>query len=574
MRSSSLAGAPSSGMRTLAQRLRGIAAFPAPRTSTASSVCRLQTRRYLQGSAATVPQATGSANTTTVLVRSPELKPESTNVAPSGISSLFLDGGAVGDKASSMINASAAYADEVAPLRFTPMNYAGPDTDYTVDNVAAADAQRFRLHPSVAFWQSFRTQLNARNMPQSQGDKQASADVVAELSSMVRDVLATSATSDVQSAAYWAYHLGIRTPFFLATSAGGALLHHLRTQLSTPGAATPFQNLSANMSNEIANRMFEGIAMYQQDLENIKAGAYKLPWDMTTINHRQFNPLFALNRSMMFLEEATTALQRKSSSGSTDNWISRSGLYPDYYLQNTFHYQTDGWLSQRSADIYEYSTEALFFGRQDAMQRTSLLPIAEWMAETRRAAADVRLLEVACGTGRFHTFIKDNYPTMKTVASDLSPFYLGRARDNVRYWHETAGKDMGDLGGSDGTGTEFYQCAAEKVPAPDESFDIVVMVYTLHEMPESARVAAAKEFARVLKPGGLCVITDSAQLGDRPQWDKALGAFGSFNEPHYRNYISNDLGAMFEDAGLQPHTKYAGSATKTLSFRKPFAAST
>ncbi len=49
----------------------------------------------------------------------------------------------------------------------------------------------------------------------------------------------------------------------------------------------------------------------------------------------------------MFFEEATTALKRKASSGSTDNWITRSGMYPEYYLQNTFHYQTDGWLSQR-----------------------------------------------------------------------------------------------------------------------------------------------------------------------------------------------------------------------------------
>jgi hypothetical protein len=38
----------------------------------------------------------------------------------------------------------------------------------------------------------------------------------------------------------------------------------------------------------------------------------------------------------------------------------------------------------------------------------------------------------------------------------------------------------------------------------------------------------------VLKPGGLMVLTDSVQLGDRPEWDNNLGAFGNFNEPHYR----------------------------------------
>jgi hypothetical protein len=59
--------------------------------------------------------------------------------------------------------------------------------------------------------------------------------------------------------------------------------------------------------------------------------------------------------------------------------------------------------------VYEHLTELLFFGRQDAMQRTSLLPLAEYVREAElagRPPADLRLLEVAAGTGRFHTFIK------------------------------------------------------------------------------------------------------------------------------------------------------------------------
>ena len=36
--------------------------------------------------------------------------------------------------------------------------------------------------------------------------------------------------------------------------------------------------------------------MYSQDLENIQSGAYKLPWDMTTPSHRQFNPLFVARK--------------------------------------------------------------------------------------------------------------------------------------------------------------------------------------------------------------------------------------------------------------------------------------
>lgn len=81
-----------------------------------------------------------------------------------------------------------------------------------------------------------------------------------------------------------------------------------------------------------------------------------------------------------------------------------------------------------SARVYEHSTEVLFFGRQDAMQRTTLLPVAEYLRASGKAPEDVRLIEVAAGTGRFHTFLKDAYPRMPTVCSDLSPFYLARAR--------------------------------------------------------------------------------------------------------------------------------------------------
>merc|ERR1719401_2037207 len=62
-----------------------------------------------------------------------------------------------------------------------------------------------------------------------------------------------------------------------------------------------------------------------------------------------------------------------------------SGSYPEYYLRN-FHYQTDGWLSDASAAMYEVSTEALFTGTQDAMQRMGLAPISYWLAKNAGTA--------------------------------------------------------------------------------------------------------------------------------------------------------------------------------------------
>ena len=68
-------------------------------------------------------------------------------------------------------------------------------------------------------------------------------------------------------------------------------------------------------------------------------------------------------------------------------------------------------------------------------------------------------------------------------------------------------------------------------------------IYLFHELPPEARKQAATEMARVMKPGGVVVITDSVQLGDRPDTDAARGMFGGFNEPFYESYIISDLGA-------------------------------
>ncbi|KAF6266375.1 S-adenosyl-L-methionine-dependent methyltransferase [Scenedesmus sp. NREL 46B-D3] len=444
-----------------------------------------------------------------------------------------------------------------------------------VDSVAAADAANFRLHPSVEYWANYNTSFSGRSLNAHADDPAAPSALAADAAQLLR----SSALADAESAAYWAYHLG-RTGFFLGAAASGAIAHHLSTQLRALAAGsspsrTPFQNLSDNASTELSNRLYEALAVYKQDLESIKQGAFKLPWDMTTVSHRQYNPLFVLSKSAQFVAEGIATLNRRMAQGSADNWF-QSNLYPKYYADNTFHYQSDGWMSDRCGAVYEFSTETLFFGRQDAMQRSALLPLSQHIRENGLDPGLMRVMEACCGTGRFHTFLKDNHPSMSTICADLSPFYLARARDNVAYWKSQRAPAL-DLGGMDGTGElhlamlAFMQCAVESVPLPDGSLDAVICMYAFHEMPEEARSAAVSEMFRLLKPGGLAVLTDSVQLGDRPQWDPTLGAFGNFNEPHYKNFIACDFGALFKAAGFKCGTKIVASASKTLSFVKPHA---
>ncbi|KAG2484732.1 hypothetical protein HYH03_016479 [Edaphochlamys debaryana] len=415
----------------------------------------------------------------------------------------------------------------------------------------------------------------------------------APLQDLVQRVAAPSLLGDPRAAAYWAYHTA-RLGFFIGQAAAGVAAHHLSEKgpaalLPAPisaalgpdgplgallgaargpsgptggdlpaGTPTPFERLSANARQELASRVGEAVATFQQDWDNISSGAYPLPWDMVTPGHRQNNPLRVLSTTARFLNESVATLRRRVRGSPEPLWLKGGGLYPDYYQARGGEGDHVPLPDGRSAAIYEHSTEVLFLGRQDAMQRTSLLPLADFVrerAEQGVAPSQMRLLEVAAGTGRFHTFVKDAFPDLPSVVSDLSPFYLAKARDNLAYWARTrqAGRD---LGGVDGCGAEFLQAPAEALAAPDESFDIVLNVYLMHELPQEARAAAAREFARVLRPGGLLVLSDSVQRGDRPAWDRNIGMFGAFNEPHYESYITCDLGALFQAAGLQPDTKY------------------
>ncbi len=74
--------------------------------------------------------------------------------------------------------------------------------------------------------------------------------------------------------------------------------------------------------------------------------------------------------------------------------------YPPYYRRN-FHYQTDGYLSDTSANLYDLQVEILFNGFADTMRRRILKPLKKGLSKFDEInASEVRVLDVACGTGR------------------------------------------------------------------------------------------------------------------------------------------------------------------------------
>jgi ubiquinone/menaquinone biosynthesis C-methylase UbiE len=288
--------------------------------------------------------------------------------------------------------------------------------------------------------------------------------------------------------------------------------------------------------------------LFRRDRANIEAGYYRLPHDLYG------SPRAALAQSLRFLSDLGRIDRRRRERIHDEVRGAPSqqpGRYPDYYVQN-FHYQTDGYLSDHSAALYDFQVEVLFKGSADAMRRQALLPIVKFLRG--RPIRAQRLLDVACGTGRFLAFVKQNYPRLAVVGVDLSPAYLRQARRDLGAWswvHLTLG-------------------AAEALPFPDASFDLVSCVYLFHELPRAVRERASAEFARVLHPGGRLVLVDSFQRGDEPAFDGLLELFPlAYHEPYYADYVRHDLRALFQDVGLDPIAAERAHMSKVMTFDKP-----
>lgn len=307
--------------------------------------------------------------------------------------------------------------------------------------------------------------------------------------------------------------------------------------------------------------------VFRKEMEFVEQGTYKFPYDMdpSTAPAAQWNPVAvsALARANA-RDQQTVAERRNAKKGQElrESYVADPKRYPDYYLQN-FHYQTDGWLSAESAKLYDFQVECLFLGSADAMRRRALPYIADFMRN--RDAKTTKHLDVASGTGRFLSFVRDNHPELQSTALELSPYYLEATRKLNRRFE---GK-----GGS----LRLVEANAEDMPLEDNEFDMITNVYLFHELPRAVRKTVAKEMARVLKPGGKLFFVDSVQLGDgkdigmESAYELALDRFPAFNhEPYYKDYSVTNLVELFEEVGLRHEATSEAWVSKTMVFSKPF----
>jgi ubiquinone/menaquinone biosynthesis C-methylase UbiE len=223
--------------------------------------------------------------------------------------------------------------------------------------------------------------------------------------------------------------------------------------------------------------------------------------------------------------------------------------YP-HYFRRTFHWQTDGYLSRRSAEIYDAGVEFVFLGSADVMRRQIIPPITRYLSGRSERA---RILDVATGTGRALLQLAKTHPSHKYYALDLSPYYLDVA--------QRAADDRFDV--------SFVVENAEATPFLTGHFDVVTSVYLFHELPKNARRRVFAEMHRVLKDGGLLVIEDSAQLSESSEIRSALERFpADLHEPFYRDYLRDPLEDRLAEAGFTIEAVIPTFVAKVVVARK------
>lgn len=241
--------------------------------------------------------------------------------------------------------------------------------------------------------------------------------------------------------------------------------------------------------------------------------------------------------------------------------------YPSYYVRN-FHNQTDGYLSDQSAEMYDLQVELLFNGGADAMRRRILAPLKRGMERFDQPQRELRILDIACGTGRTLKMLRGTFPKAQLFGTDLSPAYLRKANELLSQApgflpfnpFSNQAKDLPQL----------IQSNAEALPYQDNYFEGTSCVFLFHELPGPVRQRVIDEAFRVTRPGGTFVICDSIQATDMPELTPIMENFQStFHEPFYCDYIQDSLEARLDKAGFGQVEVFSHFMSKYWVAHKP-----
>lgn len=122
-------------------------------------------------------------------------------------------------------------------------------------------------------------------------------------------------------------------------------------------------------------------------------------------------------------------------------------------------------------------------------------------------------LDLGCGTGTLALDVRRRVGAAgRVVGIDPGERQIARARSKAARRHLP---------------TEFMVAVIERLPFPNETFDVALSTLMMHHLPKSLKREGLAEIARVLKPGGRLVIGDFSHKRERQGRARRFHAGGS-----------------------------------------------
>ena len=162
-----------------------------------------------------------------------------------------------------------------------------------------------------------------------------------------------------------------------------------------------------------------------------------------------------------------------------------------------------------------------------------------------------RALDVGCGTGSLTLQAKKRVGQAgRAVGIDASPEMIAVARDKA----QRAGGIV-----------EFQLEAVERLPFPDDSFDVVLSSLMMHHLPDDVKRQGLSEIRRVLKPGGCLMIMDFK----RPESNHRRALLPFMLHRSIQVGVQ-DLGPLLEDVGFR-ELELSDTQIKTFGYLRGYA---
>ncbi|MFH1358702.1 MAG: class I SAM-dependent methyltransferase [archaeon] len=133
--------------------------------------------------------------------------------------------------------------------------------------------------------------------------------------------------------------------------------------------------------------------------------------------------------------------------------------------------------------------------------------VVKKLQELYNINSESSVLDVGCGKGFLLFDLQDLIPGIMVGGLEISDYALNKSMDKYGEYAVREGIETGEVLEIERKARNkvlpfLIKGSAEKLPWPDNSFDVVLSINTIHNLHEEECKTAIKEMIRVCKPGG------------------------------------------------------------------------